>query len=179
MARRRRIIEPCCIQHVMNRGNARQRIFDHPEDYEDFIGLLVRAGDHARVPLLAYCLMPNHWHLVLWPTMPRALSAYMHWLTSTHVLHVHRRRGTKGHGHIYQERFRHVPVQNVERFLVLCRYVEGNALAAGLVKNAEDWPYCSLSRTKAPNGRELLSDWPVPRPPDWLPYVNANRSLQP
>jgi putative transposase len=176
MPRIRRIIEPCRIHHVVNRGNARQKIFHDRDEYEDFIGLLARAGDHSRVPLLAFCLMPNHWHLVLWPTMPKALSAYMHWLTSTHVLRLHRRRGTKGHGHIYQERFRTVAVAEESQFLVLCRYVEGNALAAGLVRRAEDWPYSSLSRTKTPDGRQLLSPWPLPRPADWLAYVNANRS---
>jgi len=74
----------------MNRGNARQRIFDDRDDYEDFIELLAKAGDHSRVPLLAFCLMPNHWHLVLWPTSAKSLSSYMHWLTSTHVLRLHR-----------------------------------------------------------------------------------------
>jgi putative transposase len=160
----------------MNRGNARRRIFDDREDYEEFIELLAKAGDHSRVPLLAFCLMPNHWHLVLWPTTMKSLSAYMHWLTSTHVLRLHRRRGTKGQGHIYQERYRHVAVTTDAQFLVLCRYVESNAAASYLVKRAEDWPYSSLSRDKTRSGRELLSPWPVPRPADWVAYVNDNWS---
>jgi putative transposase len=176
MPRTRRVLLPCHVQHVMNRGNARQRIFDDRHDYEDFIELLARAGDHARVPLLAFCLMPNHWHLVLWPSSPKSLSAYMHWLTSTHVLRLHRRRGTTGQGHIYQERYRHVTVTTERQFLVLCRYVESNAAQGGMVPRAEDWPYCSLVRTKSRSGRELLSPWPVPRPPGWAEYLNDNCS---
>jgi REP-associated tyrosine transposase len=175
MPRTRRLLEPSLIQHVLNRGNARQRIFHDRYDYEDFIELLARAADHSPVPLLAYCLMPNHWHLVLWPTVPKALSAYMHWLTSTHVLRLHRRRGTKGQGHIYQERYRHVSVRTDSQFFALCRYVESNALSAGLVERAEDWPYSSLSKTTAADGRDLLSPWPIARPSDWLEYVNGNR----
>jgi putative transposase len=175
MPRTRRKLEPGRIQHVVNRGNARQLIFRDRFDYEDFIELIARANARLDVPLLAYCLMPNHWHLVLWPPDPKALSAYMHWLTSTHVLRLHRRRGTKGQGHIYQERYRHVPVETESQFFTVCRYVEANALSAHLVKRAEDWPYSSLSRTKSPDGHELLSKWPLARPSDWLAYVNANR----
>jgi putative transposase len=175
MPRTRRLLEPGCIQHVVNRGNAREKIFRDRDDYEEFIGLLVRAREHSPVPLLAFCLMPNHWHLVLWPDRPAALSAYMHWLTSTHVLRVHRRRGTKGMGHIYQERYRAVHVQSAGQFLVLCRYVEANALSAGLVKRAENWPYSSLSRTATREGLDLLSPWPIARPADWVEHVNGNR----
>ena len=174
MPRTRRVLLPGHVQHVMNRGNARQRIFDDRHDYEDFIELLARAGDHARVPLLAFCLMPNHWHLILWPTSPQSLSAYMHWLTSTHVLRLHRRRGTTGQGHIYQERYRHVTVTTEHQFLVLCRYVESNAAQGGLVAKATDWPYCSLTRIKTRSGRKLLSPWPVPRPHGWAEYLNDN-----
>jgi putative transposase len=176
MPRTRRVLLPCHVQHVMNRGNARQRVFQDRYEYEAFIELLAEAGDHSRVPLLAFSLMPNHWHLVLWPTSPKSLSAYMHWLTTTHVLRLHRRRGTKGQGHIYQERYRNVTVTSEHQFFALCRYVERNALASGLVKRAEDWPYCSLARTKTPSGRELLSPWPVPRPPGWLASVSDNQS---
>lgn len=173
MSRGVRIIPPSSVQHVINRGNRRQGVFRDPEDYEDFICLLGRAADQAPMRLLAYCLMPNHWHLVLWPTTSRALSAYMHWLTSTHVRHLHHRRGTTGEGHIYQERYRNVTVGNDGQLLTLCRYVEANARTAGLVGRAEDWPYSSLSRPMTLDGRCLLAPWPVTRPENWLALVNG------
>src|SRR4029079_10547665 len=89
MPRGCRIIEPCTVQHVINRGNARQQVFRDPEDYEEFVDLLGLVAKRVDVPLLAYCLMPNHWHLVLWPARSRDLFCYMHWLTSTHVRRTH------------------------------------------------------------------------------------------
>jgi putative transposase len=164
------------VQHVLNRGNFRERIFHDDEDYEDFICLLGRAADHVAVPLLAFSLMPNHWHLVLWPSVARDLSAYMHWLTTSHVRRTHGRWETTGLGHIYQERYRTVAVKGDEHFLTLCRYVESNALTAGLVEKAEQWPYSSLSRQVSREGRGLLSPWPVARPDNWLAIVNGNCS---
>jgi len=174
MPRGCRIIEPCTVQHVINRGNARQQVFRDPEDYEEFVDLLGLVAKRVDVPLLAYCLMPNHWHLVLLPARSRDLFCYMHWLTSTHVRRTHMRRGTRGLGHIYQERYRTVPVKGEGQFLTLCRYVERNALEAGLVARAEFWPYCSLSCRMTPTADRLLSEWPVPRPENWLALVNAN-----
>ena len=176
MPRRRRIVEPFSVQHVINRGNARQAVFRDPEDYEEFICLLGHAVERFDVSLLAYCLMPNHWHLVVCPATSHALFACMHWLTSTHVRRTHMRRGTTGLGHIYQERYRNVIVQDESQFLILCRYVEGNALNAGLVERAELWPYCSLSRKSTRDGGQLLARWPVPRPDNWLAILNANCS---
>ena len=172
MPRSIRIAPPASVQHVFNRGNLRQPIFREPDEYEDFVDLLGRAAERFQVPLLAFCLMPNHWHLVLWPPVRTALSAYMHWLTSTHVRHLHYWRGTNGLGHIYQERYRNVVVSDERQLIDVCRYVEANALSGGLVSRAEEWPYTSLSRSVDRHGRELLSPWPIPRPFDWLALVN-------
>jgi putative transposase len=173
MPRGRRIIESGSVQHIVNRGNARQELFRNPEDYEEFISLMGMAAERAPLPLLAYCLMPNHWHLVLWPSTSMALSAYMHWLTSTHVQRTHKRRGTTGLGHLYQGRYHNVVVKGEGQFLMLCRYVESNALRAGLVERAEMWPYSSLSRITTREGKPLLSDWPLARPENWLEIVNG------
>lgn len=172
MPRSLRIAPPATVQHVVNRGNFRQTIFREPDEYEDFLDLLGRAAERFQVPLLAYCLMPNHFHLVLWPPDREALSAYMHWVTSTHVRHLHYWRGTNGLGHIYQERFRNRIVKDERQLLDVCRYVEANPLSAGLVARAEDWPYCSLRRRRDRHGRELLAPWPISRPADWLELVN-------
>ena len=173
MPRGRRVIEPCTVQHVMNRGNARRQLFWDRADYEEFMALLGLAAERASVPLLAYCLMPNHWHLVLWPSTSRALFAYMHWLTSTHVRRTHQRRGSAGQGHIYQGRYHNVVVTGERQFFTLCRYVESNALRAGLVDRAELWPYCSLSRHPSCGRQPVVSAWPVERPENWVEIVNG------
>jgi putative transposase len=175
LPRGRRIVESYSVQHVVNRGNARHTLFRDHEDYEEFISLLGMAASRVPVPLLAYCLMPNHWHLVLWPSTSTALFAYMHWLTSTHVRRTHQRRGSKGLGHLYQGRYHNVAVRGESQFFTLCRYVESNALRAGLVDRAELWPYCSLSRNATREGQPLVSAWPLERPKDWLEIVNTKR----
>ncbi len=94
-----------------------------------------------RVAVFAYCLMPNHWHLVASPTAPGALSIFMHRLTTTHARLWHRARGSAGEGAVYQGRFSAIPIQCDRHFLIVCRYVERNALRASLVSRAEDWPW--------------------------------------
>src|SRR5208283_892381 len=86
MPRIARVAAGGMVQHVLNRGNGRMRLFQKPADYAAFVDLLADAAE--RVPgvrLLGYCLMPNHWHLVLWPRKEGELSAYMRWLSNTHV----------------------------------------------------------------------------------------------
>jgi putative transposase len=79
-----------------------------------------------------------------------------------------------GTGHLYRGRFKSFPVAQDDHFLRLCRYVERNALRAGLVQRAESWRWSSLwRRQQGPQpGAALLSDWPVPRPADWVREVN-------
>jgi putative transposase len=94
--------------------------------------------------LLSYCLMPNHWHLVLWPRADGELSDFGHWLTLTHTQRWHAHYHNVGTGHLYQGRFKSFPVARDEHFLQLCRYVERNPLRAGLVRRAEAWQWGSL-----------------------------------
>ena len=78
---------------MLNRANARMRIFDKPVDHEAFEQILVEAVLRVKMRLLAYCVMPNHWHLVLWPREDGDLSTFVGWLTLTHTQrwHAHRR----------------------------------------------------------------------------------------
>ena len=161
------------VQHVLNRGNGRMMLFHKPADYAAFANLLADA--HERVPgvrLLAYCLMPNHWHLVLRPSKAGELSTYMSWLSNTHVRRWRQHGHTVGQGHVYQGRFKSFIVQDETYFLTLARYVEANPRRAKLVKRAEDWPWSSLTGKSSPDGRSLLGEWPVRRPPNWLELVN-------
>ncbi len=161
------------IQHVLNRGNGRIKLFDKPSDYEAFANLLADAAN--RVPgvgLLGYCLMPNHWHLILRPRAEGVLSAYMQWLTNTHVRRWRQHWHSVGEGHVYQGRFKSFPVQDDAHYLTLLRYVEGNALRARLVRRAENWRWSSLAAAAAPDGRLLLAKSPLPRPDHWIDLVN-------
>ena len=83
-----------------------------------------------------------------------------------------------GSGHAYQGRFKSFPVQDDEHLLTVLRYVERNALRAGLVRRAEDWPWSSLWRQEkgGEKARELLGEWPLPRPEDWAAWVNQAQS---
>jgi putative transposase len=163
------------LYHALNRGNGRGTIFHKDEDYAAFERVLCEAQEHVPgVRLLAYCLMPNHWHLVLWPKADGELSDLLHWLTLTHTQRWHVHYGKVGGGHLYQGRFKSFPMQDDEHFLAVCRYVERNALRAGLVKRAEDWRWGSLSRRLAADDpqRPILSSGPLPWPADWVKLVN-------
>src|SRR5438105_4281159 len=128
------------VYHVLNRANGRLPIFCKDGDYQAFTRILRQAQEHVPLMrLLAYCLMPNHWHLLLWPTKDGELSDFVHWLTLTHTQRWHAHYHDVGTGHLYQGRFKSFPVQDDDHFLVVARYVERNALRAGLVFQAQDW----------------------------------------
>ena len=82
------------VYHVLNRANARMTIFEKEEDYEAFERVLQDAVERVQMRLLAYCIMPNHWHLVAWPRKDKDLSRFTGWLTLTHTQrwHAHRRQ---------------------------------------------------------------------------------------
>ena len=119
--------------------------------------------------------MPNHWHMVVRPREDRDLSEFMRWLTVTHTQRWHAHHHTSGTGHLYQGRYKSFPVQEDPHFLIVCRYVERNALRAGLAARAQQWRGSSLWHWTS-GGGELLSDWPVQRPGDWIDFVNEPQS---
>ena len=157
------------------------QLFDDEDDFAAFERVLAEAV--ARRPdarLLGYCLMPNHWHLVLWPRGDEDLSEFMRWLAVTHTQRWHAHRHTAGTGPIYQGRFKSFPIKRDHHFHSVMRYIERNALRAGLVTHAEDWRWGSLwrwehRRRAEANGPDLpiLSDWPLDRPRGWTNLVNA------
>ncbi len=157
--------------HVLNRGNDRQRVFFDEVDYAASVSLLAQAGERHPVAFLAACVMPNHFHLVVRPTTNEALASWVHWLTSSHVRRHRRRDG--GSGHVWQGRFKGFPVQDDDYLRTVVRYVERNALRAGLVRRAEDWRWGSLAWRQRPQGARLLSDLPIILPEDWIETVNV------
>jgi putative transposase len=163
------------VYHVLNRGNARRRIFEHAGDYAAFEDVLAEMQQRVPMRILSWCLMPNHWHLVLWPFADGDLSNYMRLVTLTHTQRWHAHRTTAGTGHLYQGRFKSFAVQQDRHFLTVCRYVERNALQARLVENAQDWRWCSLWRAQRIREHPVpyIEPWPVQRPEPWVTAVNA------
>ena len=173
MPRRRRTSPDNSIHHILNRGNRRQTIFHKPGDYEAFMNILAETLDHVAMRILAVCLMPNHFHLVLWTRTGTDLSAYMRWAMNAHVRRHHQHYGTTGLGHVYQGRFKNFMIQSDAHLYNVLRYVEGNAQRAGLVADARLWRWSSLAMPYTPAGRAYLSPWPVPRPDNWADLVNT------
>ena len=126
MPRTARAIEAGLIYHVLNRGNGRMRLFHKAEDYQAFERVLAEGLERYPVELLTYCVMPNHWHLVVRPKTDEALGRWMGWVGVTHVRRHHEHYHRRGGGHLYQGRFKSFPVSSDEHFLTLCRYVEAN-----------------------------------------------------
>ena len=172
MPRRARAIEAGTIYHVLNRGNGRLRLFHKEQDYAAFEKILGQAIERYPVDLLSYCLMPNHWHLVLRPRTDEALSRLMGWIGVTHVRRHHQHYQHSAGGHLYQGRFKNFPVQDDFHFLTVCRYVEGNALRSKLVSSAERWAWGSLHARLKRNKPLKLCEWPVERPRGWTATVN-------
>ncbi len=150
-------------------------IFEKPDDYDAFHCVVEEAVERTEMRLLAYCVMPNHWHLVVWPREDGQLSRFVGWLTLTHTQRWHAHRHSTGSGHVYQGRFKSFVVQDDGHFLTVCRYVERNALRGNLVGRAEAWRWGSLHRWKHGNAKEksLLHAWPLRRPAGWVERVST------
>lgn len=172
MPRQLRAAEGGLVYHVLNRSNARLTLFEDAEDFDAFVRVLGDAVRRVPVRLLSYCVMPNHFHLIVWPQDDGDLSRFMGWLTLTHTQRWHAHHGTTGSGHLYQGRFKSFPIQDDSHYFTACRYVERNPLRAGLVAKAEHWRWGSLFRKPSADA-PTLSPGPIPRPPDWVKRVNA------
>jgi putative transposase len=164
--------------HVLNRAARRLRVFDNPGDFDGFINVLDEAQVRADLPLLAYCIMPNHFHLVVRPTRDRQLSAFMAWLQMTHCKRWQGFRALSGTGVLYQGRFKAFPVQTDRHFLTVCRYVERNPVRAGLVREAQDWVWSSLGQRVRNCNRPTLDSWPIMPPANWTELVNTPSTEQ-
>ena len=174
MPRKARVAPGGLVYHVLNRAVARLPLFQKDGDYEAFERVLARALEEHPTRLLAYCIMPNHWHLVLWPRKDGELTAFVRWLTHTHTMRWHAHYHTSGTGHLYQGRFKSFPIAADDHFLNVVRYVERNALRANLVQRAEQWRFGSLWRRLHPNAQPpfAFDAWPIPQPAHWTRLVN-------
>jgi putative transposase len=159
---------------VLNRGVRRSRLFDTDAQYARFERLLLEARARFPVRVHSFCLMSNHFHLVVWPREEGQLSHFMQDLTGEHARRRHSEMGSRGTGPIYQGRFKAFAVQNDRHFLRVSRYVERNALRARLCERAEDWRWSSLWHYCNNSDLFVPDEWPVPRPSNWLEELNRS-----
>ena len=160
--------------HVLNRANRKAVVFHEASDYLAFVHLIAKAQVRLEIPLFAICLMPNHVHLVVRPNGDGDISRWMQWLFTTHASHYHCKYGTTGH--VWQGRYKHVPVQGDHHLLTLMRYVERNALRANLVHRAEEWRWGSLHWRIREQDVLKLAASPTPLPVAWIEFVNQPQS---
>lgn len=175
MPRTARIAPGGVVFHVLNRANARARIFGKAADYAAFERVMQESLQRVPMRILGYAIMPNHWHLVLWPEHDGDLAAFMQRLTTTHVRRWHLHRQSVGGGHLYQGTYKSFPIESDEHLLTVLCYIERNALRAKMVACAEDWRWSSLWRRQHMDVTEdvpPLTAWPVQRPRQWLQQVN-------
>ena len=164
------------IYHALNRANFRSRLFREAAHYDDLLAIVEESLNFVPMRTLAYCLMPNHWHLVLYPRADGDLSHFLRRITLTHTQRYHARAHTVGYGHLYQGRYKSLPVESDRHFLALVRYVERHAQRAALVKQAEDWPWSSAHARLGGNEKrkKLLSPWPVTAPHPYREWLNRS-----
>ena len=161
-------------QHVINRAVMRFRIFDSDADYRLFEQLLEDCVAETGMHVLAYCLMPNHWHLVLNPSEEGLLSMFMHKLTNAHTRRVHIKTETVGTGPLYQGRYKSFLIEDDVHLLTVLKYVERNAVRAKLSARAEDWRWGSAWRRTCgtQKQRQLLAPPLTPLPSDYKTWIN-------
>ena len=171
MGRTARASQGGFVYHVLNRGNGRTDVFHNDDDYAAFVTLMQEAHEKVPIRLVGYCLMTNHFHLVLWPHGDGDLSRWMQWLMTAHVRRYHLHY--KGSGHVWQGRFKAFPIQDDEHYLTVLRYVERNPLRANLVQQSQDWDWSSLNPTQRSGPIGMLSEGPVAKPAEWTRFVNG------
>ena len=172
MPRHARISPDGFVQHVINRGDHRETIFHKAADFAAFLALMAEATARVPMRILAYCIMRNHFHLLLWPHRGTDLSAYMQLLMNLHIQRYLKHYPPASPGHIYQGRYRNVLVEDGSDVLKVARYIEANPVAAGIVRRAEDYKWSSISPLARRRGRPALEPTLVERTGEWRKFVN-------
>jgi putative transposase len=147
-------------------------MFPSPADYRAFLMLLREGMQRYAARLISYCLLSDHWHLVLESPGTNYLPGFTQWVTATHTIRWHRKHGSLEGPAIYQDRFDAEPLDEPDELMRVCRHVERNALRAGLVRRAEDWPWCSLADRLHAKALAPLVPAGFLASPAWIDYVN-------
>ena len=171
MARMPRVVVPYFPHHVTQRGNRRQKTFFGVDDYLYYIELLAEFSKLAETEIWAYCLMPNHVHLVMFPSHEDGLRAALGEAHRRYTRHINFRQGWRGH--LWQERF-HSFLMDEKYLLATVRYVEMNPVAAGLCKKAWDWQFSSARAHLEGKDDRLVRVSPMlKRVGNWRDYLSS------
>jgi putative transposase len=155
---------------VINRGNDRRTLFCDASEYDAFLELMRHTAGRRPLRILAYVLMPNHWHMVVWPERTSQLSQYLQLLGTAHAARWRLRRRTSGQGHVYQDRYHAFVVESERQYFNVLRYVEANPVRAGLVRDVAGWRWSSLTE-RGMACPDLIVPGPLPLPSGWPALV--------
>lgn len=176
MARMARVVVPNIPHHVTQRGNRRQRTFFCDQDFACYRRLLARACQDAGVDIWAYCLMPNHVHIVATPARAEGLAAVFHRAHRSYTLRINQREDWRGH--LWQERF-HSFAMDERHLLMAVRYIELNPVRSGLCCRPEEWRWSSVHAHLGNAEDPLVNPRPMlQRVADWCAYLQQADSVQ-
>lgn len=159
---------PCLVSNL---GRDGEKIFRDDEDYQSFVALLKEAKERHPVRVLAYCLMPDHFHLLLLSERAKDMSKWMHWLMASHAWRFRGRYGTCGR--IWEGRFRSFIVQEGEHLLQVAVFIEGSPVREGLAGSAAAWQWSSHGERTGRCPLQACDALPGEVPSDWGEYVAA------
>jgi putative transposase len=128
--------------HITGRGNKKEKLFLRPSDYKYCIRLLHKYSAFFEVPLIQYCLMPNHYHLVVQCTEINHIPRMMHMINSTYSFHLRRRYGWTGH--VFQGNYHSWKIGDLAYFNTVIIYVMRNPVIANLSQSFEEHPWSYL-----------------------------------
>lgn len=172
MARMARVVVPGYPHHVTQRGNRRQTVFFSDEDYLHYTDLLAESTALSGTEVWAYCLMPNHVHLVMVPTNEDGLRAALGEAHRRYTRRINFRNGWRGH--LWQERF-HSFVMDERYLLATVRYVELNPVRARLCRSPGDWVWSSARAHLEGRDDGLANVGPMlERVSDWSSYLSGD-----
>lgn len=183
MGRLRRVVVPGVAHHVTQRGNNRRQVFFCDGDYLCYLDILQRHSTAFGLSVLAYCLMPNHVHLVVEPETEASLSVTLQRTQAEYALY--RNRRSEATGHLWQARFYSCPLSQMHLWAAL-RYVERNPCRAGFVADSADWPWSSAQAHCGKTPSSVLdmrrwaalqtgTDWPEMLESEEAPLIDAIR----
>jgi len=169
MPRRARLVVPGYPHHVTQRGNRRLPTFFEDADYRNYLRMLAELMPRAGVEIWAYCLMPNHVHIVAVPARPNSLARLFRQLHHRHAKRINKAQGWRGH--LWQERF-YSSVMDERHLVAAVRYIELNPVRAGLCRRVRDWPWSSVHAHLRGRDDEVVCVQPMlQRISDWAGYL--------
>jgi putative transposase len=174
MARMARVVVPNYPHHVTQRGNRRQKTFFHAADYTTYLELLATFSRKAGTEIWAYCLMPNHVHLVMVPGKDDGLRGVLGEAHRRYSRYINSREGWRGH--LWQERF-HSFVMDEHYLMATVRYVERNPVVAGFCDKAQQWRWSSARAHIDERDDPLVRVKPMlDRVNDWHAYLAGSEA---